>query len=200
MKGVAILKSKIANKDMNQVLEVIKRRRTTRKFKEEQLKEEELSLIMEAAIHAPSGHNSQPWHFTVIQNKELLDELNVLTKESIKDFPIEHVRKLATNEKFNVFYNAPTVVLVSGKVDGHTTIQDCSAATENILLAAESLDIGACWVGLITLLFNSPEFEKIKSKLNIPEGFKALHAIDLGYKAIKPAMEIERKQNISYIK
>ena len=66
---------------MNEVLKAIKERRTTRKFKPEQIKEEELQSIIEADLYAPSGTNQQPWHFTVIQNKDLIDQMDFEAKE-----------------------------------------------------------------------------------------------------------------------
>jgi len=80
---------------MNETLRVIRERRTTRRFKTEQIKEEELQAIIEAGLYAPSAHNQQSWNFTVIQNKELLDELNIETKEAAKSFPDEMIQKMA---------------------------------------------------------------------------------------------------------
>ncbi len=72
---------------MNQVLETIKNRRSVRKFKKEQLKDSEIEAILEAAIYAPTALNEQPWHFTVIQNKELLDEINTVSKKTLAENP-----------------------------------------------------------------------------------------------------------------
>ncbi len=66
---------------MNEVLKCIKEGITTRIFKPEQIKEEELQAIIEAGLYAPSGINKQPWHFTVIQNRDLIDEMNFEIKE-----------------------------------------------------------------------------------------------------------------------
>ncbi|MDA3845843.1 MAG: nitroreductase family protein, partial [Vallitaleaceae bacterium] len=60
---------------MNQVIETIKNRRSTRKFKPEQLEKEQLEAIIEAGLFAPSAHNEQSWYFTVIQNKELIEDM-----------------------------------------------------------------------------------------------------------------------------
>jgi nitroreductase len=70
---------------MNRTLEILKERRTTRKFKSEQLKDEEIEAIIEAGLYAPSAHNQQSWHFTVIQNKELIKDLNTATKNELKN-------------------------------------------------------------------------------------------------------------------
>lgn len=186
---------------MNEVLRVIKERRSMRKFKEEQLKDSEMEQIIEAGLFAPSGHNKQTWNFTVVQNKEILDELSVAAKEVCKTFPDEYIQKLANNEKFHVFYDAPTVVIVSGKDNEFTMKEDCSAATQNMLLAAESLNIGSCWVEFVGILFSSEKGAEYKSKLNIPEGYSPLHAVALGYKGVELTNAPARKENaVQYIK
>ncbi|PAB57890.1 nitroreductase [Anaeromicrobium sediminis] len=186
---------------MNETLQVIKNRRSTRKFKPEQIKEEELEAILEAGIYAPSAHNDQPWNFTVIQNKELMEELNVESKEKCKDFPDELIRKMANNERFNIFYGAPTVIIVSGRDNAIMPQVDCAAATENMLLAAESLDIGGCWNGFVSFLFNSEKGDEYKEKLNIPRGYTPYYGVALGYKKVRVFNAPARKGNVvQYIK
>lgn len=187
---------------MNNALKIIKERRTTRKFKLEQIKDEELKEIIDAGLYAPSAHNQQSWNFTVIQNKKVIQELSSSTKEMAKNIPDEMIRKMANNEKFNIFYDAPTVIIVSGKEENMMPEVDCAAATQNMLLAAESLDIGACWNGFVTLLFNNEEgFKKYKNTLQIPEGFKPYYAVALGYKEVRMTKAPTRRENtVQYIK
>ena len=68
---------------VNDTLKIIKQRRSIRSFKDEQIKEEELQAVLEAGLYAPNTED-QAWHFTVIQNKELLDRLNLAAKEAAK--------------------------------------------------------------------------------------------------------------------
>lgn len=186
---------------MNETLKVIKERRSTRKYKPEQIKEEELQAIVEAGIFAPSAHNMQSWHFTVIQNASLIAELNRQTKEAAKHFPDESVQKMADSDQFHVFYGAPTVIIVSGDNNGMLSQADCAAASENMLIAAEALAIGACWVGMVGLLFSSEQGAACKTKLNIPEGYTPYHAIVLGYRDITTMNASKRKANsVQYIR
>ncbi|WP_432666641.1 nitroreductase family protein [Wukongibacter baidiensis] len=185
----------------NQTLEVIRSRRTTRKFKLEQIKEEELQAILEAGIYSPSAHNDQPWNFTVIQNQELMKELNKESKEIAKSFEDEMIQKMANNEKFDIFYKAPTIVVVSGREDAMMPEVDCAAATENMLIAAESLDVGGCWNGFVGFLFNSEKGEEYKERLNIPKGYKPYYAVALGYKEVRATNAPKRRENtIQYIR
>ncbi len=166
---------------MNLVLDIIKSRRSNRAFKKDiQIPNEELEKILEAGIWAPSGHNHQPYFFTVIQNKELIKDLNYLSKESGKNFTDEIIKKMCENETFNIFYDAPTVIIVSYDKEAVTPIEDTSAAVQNILLAAESLGIASCWIGIPKKYFFEITAEE-KEKFGIPEGFIPCNVIALGY-------------------
>jgi nitroreductase len=164
---------------MNEVINVIKNRRSIRNFKKEQLSDESLELILEAGIYAPTAHNDQPWHFTVIQNEEVLKYMNEKTREGMSVSDIPWVNKMGANPSYLVTYDAPTLIVVSGRTDGIAWEVDCAAAIENILLAAESLNIGSVWLGLLTYFFHQ---EGEVQKLGIPEGYKPFYGISLGYK------------------
>ena len=186
---------------MNETLKNIGNRRSTRVFMPEQLKDVELQAIIDAGIYAPSATNKQPWHFTVIQSKDIIDRLSDAFKEITKKSDVEYLKKFAGNEKFHVFYNSPTIILVSGDGNNKYASVDCAAAVENMLIAAESLEIGSCWIGLIAYLLNSEEGKEFVKELGIPQGFKQIHAVSLGYKKNKSSNAPSRKENtVNYIK
>ena len=151
---------------MRNTLDVIKERRSIRKFKPEQIKEEELQAIVESGLYAPSAINKQSWNFTVIQNQEILAELNEATKNVARNLDHEALKRIGENEKYNCFYYAPTVILVSGKDEERSKVMDCSAATQNMLIAAESLNIGSCWVELVSLAYKDMEGKTAPRKEN----------------------------------
>ena len=189
---------------MNLVLETIKNRRSIRRYLPQQIRDEELSLILEAGVWAPSAHNEQPWHFSVIQKEELIDMMSEKTIAMMKKSRLEWVRKMGEREGFHVFYNAPTVIIVSGKTGGEALLKpiaDCSAAIQNILLAAESLGIGTCWIGFTGLFFVTATKEELQ-KLSIPEGYEPFYSIAVGYKSPDHLYSApRRKQNtITYIR
>lgn len=186
---------------MNQVMEVLKSRRTTRKFEKDQIKDHELETILEAGIYAPSAHNMQPWHFTVIQDAALLEQLNIDAKETARHSEDAMIRKMGENEKFDIFYNAPTIIIVSGNESAMMPVVDCAAATQNMLIAAESIDIGACWNGMVSFALNGPKKDDYMNKLNIPNGYKPYYALVLGYKAVRATKAPKRAENtIQYIR
>jgi nitroreductase len=85
---------------VNETLKIIKQRRSIRSFRDEQIKEEELQAVLEAGMHAPNA-GDQAWHFTVVQNRELLDRLNIAAKEAAKQMDMEHLKQLGNIEQFN---------------------------------------------------------------------------------------------------
>lgn len=180
---------------MNEVLKAIKERRTTRKFKEDQIKEEDLQSIIEAGLYAPSGENHQPWHFTVIQDKNIIDEMDFEAKETFKQSDNELMRKAGFNEKYKPAYDAPTIIIVSGLNDNYFTEVDCAAATQNMLLAAHSLGIASCWCAAVSMAFAGNKKEEFTSRLNIPDNYTPFYAVLLGYSDNTPTRAPERKEN-----
>lgn len=192
---------------MNKILDTIKKRRSVRKYMPTQIKDAELSTIIEAATYAPSGHNSQPWHFTIIQDSELIDFINDKTKQVMVDSTEEWAAKIGNSKPFHVFYHAPTVIIISGdqKVQSplplaatglsYSPLVDCAAAIQNILLTAESIGIGSCWIGFVNFFFNLPEVKKLK----IPDNYQPYFAVTLGYKddSISVLNEPKRKPDVT---
>lgn len=187
---------------MNATLQIIKSRRSNRAFLPDQIKEEELQLILEAGFYAPSSSNKQPWHFTVIQDKGILDWLSDCFREYARKSESKYLQSFGNQEDFHVFYHAPTVILLSGEVKKASSAVDCAAACQNMLLAAESLGLGSCWIGFIAHLLNSTESENYLMKLGVPEGYKQFHSVALGYKKnLMPLTAPKRRENIiNYIR
>ncbi len=185
---------------MNETIKVINSRRSIRKYKPQQIPDTEIQAIMETAIHAPSAMNQQKWHFTVIQNAEILAKLAEMVRQSMLKSSVEFAIERAKNPDFNVFYGAPTVVLVTADEKAGFTEFDCGAAAENIAVAACSLGIGSCMIGLSAFLFNSEEASEIKKELGVPEGYKFIITIALGYKDIDPPVPPKNKDAINYVK
>lgn len=180
---------------MNEVLKVIKSRRSVRNYRHEQISQENLDLIIEAGVYAPTAHNEQPWHFTIIQNQEMLQHINEKVSELMAKSDVEWIRKMGSNPDFQVTYNAPTLIIVSGRKDAMAWSADCAAAIQNMLIAAESLNIGSVWLGLMRFLFQQ---EGEVSKLGIPEGYQPYYGVALGFKA-KEKEQAAPKRNLDVV-
>jgi len=168
---------------MNDVLKAIAKRRSVRRFLPEQIKEAELEAILAAAMQAPSAHNDQSSYFAVVQNEKLVDEMSEGSKVEMQKAPFDWMVSMGSNKALNIYYKAPTVVIVAGKKDAISPLVDACAAIQNMLIAAESLGIGSCWIGFTKFYFTGPDRYK---KLGIPEGYEVHYGVALGYKPEGP--------------
>ncbi|MCX7921760.1 MAG: nitroreductase [Clostridia bacterium] len=181
---------------MNETIKTILSRRSIRAYKQEQIKDEELQAILEAGKFAPSAMNQQSWHFTVVQNKELLHRINEACRVVFEKSDDERFKERAKDENFSVFYNAPTFIIISGDEKAIAPKNDCSLALGNMFLAAESLGIGSCWIHAVNYIFNVEETKSLKSDLGIPEGYTPLCSGAFGYKAAESPLPAPRKEGI----
>ncbi|KZX17187.1 nitroreductase family protein [Methanobrevibacter filiformis] len=177
---------------MTDIFEVINNRRSVRQYSNEQLKEDEVKKILDAGIMAPTARGEAPWHFTVIQSSDLLKYINETSIDLMLKSDNEFFQAIAKSGR-NILHEAPTVIVVSGREDATNIQADCSAAIENILLAAEGLNIGSCWVGLIAIFFEDAENV---AKLQIPEGYVPLYGVTLGYKVSEREGNPKRNKNV----
>jgi nitroreductase len=186
---------KNGRQSMNKVLSVIASRRSVRRFKKEQIKDKELQAILESGLQAPSGHNDQSCYFVAVRSRELIDELSAGCKQNMQKLPVDWMAELGRNEKYHIFYNAPTVIIVAARKDAISPLPDACAAIENMLLAAESLGVGSCWMGFAAFYFSGPEQYR---KLGIPEGYQVHYGVALGYKPEKLALNPPQRKQDKY--
>lgn len=173
----------------NEILRVMKARRSIRKYKPEQVAEEQLSLILEAGRFAPSGSNSQTTHLIVIQNPETLRELKALVESEFakmeakpgmyKSFSAAISR--AKQGNFDFFYSAPTLVVTANKKDYGNAMADCSVALENMMLAAASLGVGSCWINQLRWLCENEALVAYLNRLGLAEDEIICGSVALGY-------------------
>ncbi|MDD2576385.1 MAG: nitroreductase family protein [Bacteroidales bacterium] len=155
------------NENSEKVMENILNRKSVRKYTKEEVKKEQLEMLVRAGMAAPSARNSQPWLFFVIDDRTILDNL-------AKQLP---------NAK--MLLSAKAAIVVCGNLqkalegDGREFwVQDCSAATQNILLAAESMGLGAVWTGAYP---RKETVNIIKVELGLPEHIVPLNVIPIGW-------------------
>jgi len=168
---------------MSETLNDLLKRRSVRSYKAEQIKESELQTIIEAGLFAPSARNQQPWHFTVVQNKEILGKINTIIQQIFLNSGIEGYVERAKAENFSPFYHAPTLIIVSADESAVAPHQDGALALGNLFLAAHALDIGSVWVHSLRNLFDSEEGKALNKELHIPEGYIIVGSGAFGYNA-----------------
>jgi len=184
----------------NEVLKVIHERRSTRGFNEVQLTEAQTQAIIDAALASPTARNTQMWHFSVVQNKALLDEFCKDAADLMASRMSEDEKKAFFEKEFHMFYHAPTVVFISRPVEcaNRFVDVDCGIACQNIVLAAHSMGLGSVIVGMPMDLFLSERGEYYNKAFGIPEGCRFSVGIVLGNNTVtKEAHPIgENKVNI----
>jgi nitroreductase len=148
-------------------LDFIFKRRSIRKYQEKDVESEKIELLLKAAMSAPTAMNFQPWEFVVITE-------------------VERINKIKSALTF-ANSNAPLVICVCGNLKGLNQlvkerfwVQDCTAATENILLAAAALGLGSVWCGVHPI---NMYVKKVSEIMELPTGVIPLNALFIGYPA-----------------
>ena len=174
---------------MESTLELIKSRRSTRKYKTEGVPEEKLDQVIEAGRFAPSGGNCQSTHFIVIKNKEILTELAELVQHEFAKMEVTPglyksiVNSINLSKKGNyVFhYNAPVLIITANQKDYGNNIADCACALENMMLMANALDLGSCWINQLKWLNENPVIVEYMKNLGMDESERVYGALAVGY-------------------
>ena len=174
---------------MENILAFIKSRRSTRKFKSQDVSEEKLDQIIEAGRYAPSGGNCQSTHFIVVKNKEILAELADLVKQEFAKMEITPglyksiVNSISASKNGNyVFhYNAPVLIITANQKDYGNNIADCACALENMMLMANTLDLGSCWINQLKWLNENPVILEYMRKLGMDESERVYGSLAVGY-------------------
>lgn len=180
---------------MNEVMKTILKRQTIREYKPEQITYEQLEALMQAALRAPSGRNGQPCHVRFVQNAEMLKEMNVDFKELV-GYDTPAYTRWDTNP---VYHNAPTFIVLFAEGESY---MDGGIMCENICIAAEGMGLGTCIIASVGALFadGNEQGNKWKRAWDIPENYKFLIAIAVGYPDEKPEMKPRFEDRIKVIK
>lgn len=166
----------------NAMLQLLKDRRSVRKYKPEQITDAELQTVLEAATYAPTGKGAQSPIMIAVQNKEDCDALRRMNAEIL-------------GVKSDPYYNAPTIVLVlADKSVRPTYVEDGSCVLTYIMLAAEAIGLGTCWIHRARQMFESEEGKALLKKWGVEPGeLVGIGACSLGYPEGAPLPAKARK-------
>lgn len=170
---------------MNEVMQTIKARRATRGFKPDPVPKELLDQIVEAGLYAPNGGGRQDTLTLVITDPELIARLS---KENAK-YGLWNIGK-----EFDPFYGAPVVMVVFGKRESNTCVEDGSLIIGTMLLAAQSLGLSGIWVHRAKEEFESEEGKEILKELGIEDVYTAVGHCLIGYAAEEAGNAAPRKE------
>ena len=182
------------------VREAIYGRRAVREFTTEPVEEELLRQLVDAAVQAPSAVNQQPWLFTIVRDKELLARVSNeakahMLRTSAAALASHHFQHILEDPKFDIFYGAPVLVIISAAA-GPWATEDCALATENMMLAAHAAGLGTCWIGFAQGWLGTPDG---KAAMKLPENDIPVAPLIVGHPKSLPAAVSRKSPRIDWI-
>ena len=174
-----------------EAMEAILTRRSTRNYKPEPVEKEKLEQILDAARQAPSGGNNQTNHFLVIQNRDVLQKLIGMVEAAFSrmdadenTYPsLRHAIEASKKGGYVFCYNAPVLIAVANRRDYGNNMADCACAIENMMVAANALDLGSCWINQLRWLNEEPGLVEYLRSLGMKENERIYGAVIVGYPA-----------------
>jgi Nitroreductase len=173
----------------NEALEVLKSRRAIRKFKSEQISDEELNAVLEAGTYAPTGKGTQSPVIVAVQSPEMREKVVKLNA------------KVMGSPDADPYYGAPTILLVffgDRAYDEEIGILDCGAVTTNLLNAAYACGLGSCWINRPKQMFMLEEGKKLLKEWGLPDNLRGVASIALGYADCETPSAPPRKKDYIY--
>ena len=191
---------------------LIRTRHSTRKFLWKPVEKEKLEQVIEAGRFAPSGGNNQTTHFIVIQDAAVLAELARIAREEFAKMELTpdtyaslaKAIQLSKKGSYVFHYNAPVLILTANRIGYGNNMADCSCAVENMMLMANALDLGSCWINQINWLNENPVMVAYLKRLGMQDGETVYVSMALGYPDSEDGLPfrrvVERKGNpVTYI-
>jgi nitroreductase len=167
---------------MNETFKTMLNRRSIRKYKVDQIKDEELKVVLEAGMYAPSGGNQQSALFIVVQDKKALKKINAMNAAIL-------------GKDVSPYFGAPTVILVLADKSKATPVEDASVALGNMFNAAASLGLGSCWVHREKQMFESEEGKNLLKEWGVEGDYIGVGSCTLGYPDCPKPEAAPRKEN-----
>ena len=174
---------------MNDSLKTLYERRSIRKYKEKQISNEELELVLKAGVCAPTAMNMQSPIIIAVQNREEIAYLSMLNA------------RIMGKEGTDPFYGAPTVLIVLADAANKNAVKDGSLVMGNLMNAAHAIGLGSCWINRATELFEMDEGKALLDKWGIIGEYIGIGNCILGYPdQEKPAMKPRKENYVYYVR
>lgn len=168
---------------MNDTIQTLLNRRSIRKFKNTPIEEEKLMLILKCGRYASTALNHQPWHFTLITNQKILDDISDKVKKQRPD----------ADPSYHVYYHAPAVIMISGKEGEAFAEADCANAAMNMCNAAASLNLGSCYIAAFRAALVE-DGDHVKEICQIPDQYVPLFCVAIGEADEEPDLKPRAEQ------
>lgn len=196
---------------MNEVMNTILHRRSIRRFDSRQIEESALQEILQAGLYAPSAGGRQDVIFVVCQDREINERLGRIKRANshprmatATSYVSREQPSIADDPKLtNAFYDAPTVITFFAPKQFLFSVDDCAVAAENMMLAADALGIGSCYIGQGWPAFADPYGQEVLKNWRIPTDHYAVMQLVLGYPREgdrHPTPKPRKKDRVLYIR
>jgi len=156
---------------MNDTLKSIMGRYSCRAYTGAPLSSEQIKAISDAALAAPSAVNRQPWQIIVISDKAFIEEMDAEGMRILAEAEDKTTYERMMSRGGKLFYNAPCLVIVAASDDSRGVALDCGILSQNVSLAAYSLGLGSCIVGMAAVPLGGPKGAEFKARMKFPEGY-----------------------------
>lgn len=181
--------------------ELVIKRRSVRRYTDQCVNIEFLKDLIKTSTLAPSAGNMQPWKFIIISDKKFLKEISDDCKsnmlERINSNPNDFAgryKNMLENPEFNIFYNAPALVIILGDAKIKNYMTDCTLAASYFMFAAAAKGLGTCWINFAMSMSGS-----IKERIGVPKDYKIVAPLVLGYPAVKPEMPKRKEPELHIV-
>jgi len=184
---------------MTETMKNILQRYSCRDFTDTPVTDEQIKTLVDAALAAPSAQNLQPWHVTVVTDKSFINEMDAAGMDVMRAMEDQMYYERIMGRGGKLFYNAPCMIVISAGGSPYATL-DAGIQCQNIVLAAESMGLGSCIVGLMSIPLGGEKGEDFKKRLQFPEGMNFAIAILVGtIGSGKPPHDFDTSK-VSYVK
>lgn len=167
---------------MNETIQAMKKRASIRKFTDERLTAGQRQALIDVALAAPSGMNKQNWHFSFVEDKAIIGEIEKYLVDRVMAGNNEFIKRLIESRDRRIFFNAALVVFVSTQNAENEV--DAGIAIENIVIAAESMGLGSCILGGCRDAFEQERGEYFKQLVKFPAGNEFVVGAAIGHPAV----------------
>ena len=183
---------------MNETLQAIFDRRSIRNFTDQPLTQAELDALVEVALASPTGMNAQPWQFRFITNQALIADINQAAMDHFQATGNEAVIARMKARHESIFYGAPLLVVISMPNDNRDAV-DAGIAVANLSIAAQSLGLGSCIIGLASAAFAGEHKAALAARLDWPEDHHFAISIAIGHAAMTKEAHDRRPEKVRVI-
>lgn len=179
--------------------ELLKNRRSVRHYRDKAVPEDTIRQIIRESTLAPNAGNEQPWKFVIVNNMEMMKRISDESKQNIlariaanPADPAKQYRAVLEKASYNVFYNAPCLVIILGQAGLKNLFVDCALAGSYFMMAAAARGLGTCWINL-GMEIKDPA---MRGELGITDDLQIVAPIILGYPTKIPPVPGRREPDI----